>query len=328
MLERRQFFELVATAFPAATTFYSASAQGAENSPSLRSLAAQRSGSNACLPDWKQIKSRIAPRTEILYKTPRGKPNGIALTDDPELIWITDQSLEHWITLMRLSDGKVIREFQADVIGPSGLVVDGDLIWITSTHNSLIVLVDSKDGRTVAKYQTPGSGRKYNKLADPPGRSSKLPIAHPEMVREVGGYDEVRFAGLKPGQLPLDTQEYIRGNTGAEGVLIKEGNLIYSCTACRSIFAIEKSSWEVQSVWPTPGNRPHGMSWADSEKRYFWNCDANENAFYRFNATTGEIVERVQVQDDPYTVCHGTKLIGDYMYFCDDNGWMYRIRWN
>ena len=41
--------------------------------------------------------------------------------------------------------------------GPSGLVQDGDTMWITSTHNSLIVHCDLH-GKTIAKYVTPGRG--------------------------------------------------------------------------------------------------------------------------------------------------------------------------
>lgn len=329
MLQRRNFFHLLAAAMPGSVLSLSAAAQTARLSPAPTSLTAQRSGTNAALPtDWSKVKSRTAAKTEILYKTPRGKPNGIALTDDPDLIWVTDQGMEHWVTLMHLKDGAVVREFQADVVGTSGAVVDGDTIWLTSTHNSLIVHTDLATGKTIAKYQTPGSGRKFTKVGDPPNRNSKLPIAHPEMTREVGGYDEQRFAGLTRGQLPLDTEEYIRGNTGAEGILLKGNNLYFACTASRAIYCIDKESWIVQAHWPVPGNRCHGMSWADAAKTSFWNCDANENAFYRFDATSGQILERVQVQDDPYTVCHGTKLIGNYMYFVDDNGWMCRIPWS
>jgi hypothetical protein len=330
MFQRRHFLSLAAAAMPAALPD-SAVAQYIGASDPHASLTAQRSGSNACLPDWSAVKTRTAPKAEILYKTPHGKPNGMALTNVPGEVWLTDQSIDRWVSLIRIKDGSVIREIQADVVGASGAVMDYDdnALWITSTHNSLIVKVDPTNGKTIAKYDTPGSGRKYTKRGDPPGRASKLPIAHPALTREVGGLgDGPRPAGLQRGQFPLYTEEWIKGRTGAEGILLKGTTLIYSCTACRSIFAIDKNSWEVQSVWPTPGDRPHGMSWADPGKISFWNMDANLNAFYRYDATTGVVQEKVQLQDDPFTVSHGTKLIGDYMYFCDDTGWMCRVKWS
>jgi hypothetical protein len=49
---------------------------------------------------------------------------------------------DHWITLTNIKHGSLVREFQADVVGPSGLVQDGNTMWITSTHNSIIVHCD------------------------------------------------------------------------------------------------------------------------------------------------------------------------------------------
>ncbi|MDB5740349.1 MAG: hypothetical protein JWP16_1389 [Alphaproteobacteria bacterium] len=315
MLKRRSFLSLAA-ASPAAL--------------SVPARAQERAGSNAALPDWRTIRTRTAPKAEILYKTPHGKPNGFALTSRPEEIWITDQAVGSWVSLVRIKDGSVIREFQTDTTGPSGAVADEDdrVLWISSTHNSLIVKVDAMTGKTLAKYDTPGAGRKYFKRGDPKGRESRLPIAYPGLARPSGGLDDPpRLPGLGGGQFPANTQEWLTGRTGAEGILLKGDTLIYSCTACRSIFAVDKNSWDVQSVWPTPGNRPHGMSWDDADKTSFWNCDANLNAFYRYDLATGVIQEKVQLPDDPFTVCHGTKRVGDYMYFCDDTGWMCRVKW-
>ena len=54
---------------------------------------------------------------------------------------------------------------------PSGVVVDeNNVMWITSTHNSLIVACDGNTGKTIAKYITPGAGRIYEREDDPPAR--------------------------------------------------------------------------------------------------------------------------------------------------------------
>lgn len=324
MIQRRDFLSLAATAVPAAALTLASEAH------------AQRAGSDSCLPDPKHLKTRTAAKTEVLYKTTHGKPNGLAVSKNPDELWVIDQGTERWVTLTHLADGSVIREFQTDVVGPSGVVIDDDnVMWLTSTHNSLIVSIDPANGKTIAKYITPGAGRIYKKAGDPPNRVSKLPTAYPDLSRAVGGgarqaraggMGGPRGNGLPPGQVPLETDEGA-GGTGAHGILSKGDLLIYACPPTRAIYVIDKKSWEVQDVWPTPGNRPHGMTWADSSKTSFWNVDSNTNTFYHYDASTGAIKEAVVLQDDPYTVCHGAKLINGYMYFCDDVGWICRIKW-
>ena len=204
------------------------------------------------------------------------------------------------------------------------------MMWIGSTHNSLIVRVDPSDGKTLAKYFTPGSGHKYAKRGDPPNRVSKLPIAHPERKSSNMPDESDKFIG--PGRVPLDTEAYYNGITGALGMVAKGDLLIYACTTIHSLTVLNKKTWEVQATWPTPGNRPHGTTWADPNKEYLWNADSNLNAFYRFNATTSQFVEKVSLQDDPHTVIHGAKLVlegpgAGYMYHCDNTGWICRTKW-
>src|SRR5689334_2407308 len=73
----------------------------------------------ACLPAWSSIPTRQAGKIEVLYKTKHGQPNGLALTPDPKQLWVLDQGAEHWVTLINIGDGSTVREFQADVVGPS-----------------------------------------------------------------------------------------------------------------------------------------------------------------------------------------------------------------
>ena len=80
----------------------------------------------ACLPDWSKLPSRPANKIEVVYKTKHGQPNGLALADKPDQMWVLDQGAEHWITLTNIKDGSTVREFKADVVGPSGLVQDGN----------------------------------------------------------------------------------------------------------------------------------------------------------------------------------------------------------
>jgi hypothetical protein len=281
----------------------------------------------ACLPGYAAIKTRPASKIEVLYKTRHGQPNGLAIASTPGQMWVLDQGAGHWITLTNIKDGSMVREFQADVVGPSGLVQDGETMWITSTHNSIIVHCDL-NGKTIAKYVTPGAGRIYEREDDPPGRKSPLKPAWPDMPRGIGPAQTGNVGnntgkGLAPGQLPLNAEEG-SGGTGAHAIILDGDYLIYACPPARLIFTINKKNWKVKSTWPVPGNRTHGMSWGRT-RGTIWSSDSNLNAFFRHDAATGVISERVQLPDDS-PVIHCAKLVGDYMYFCDDMGWMARFR--
>ncbi len=169
MLKRRDFFGLAALAPAAAAVLPGrALAQFMPADNPDASLTAQRAGVNGCLPDFKTIKTLTAPKHEVLYRTTHGQPNGLALTGNPNELWVLDQGQGHWMTLTNVKDGSVIREFQADVVGPSGLVIDQDnVMWIASTHNTIIVAVDGNNGKTLGKYTCPGSSRVYQKKGDP-----------------------------------------------------------------------------------------------------------------------------------------------------------------
>jgi len=282
----------------------------------------------ACLPAWSSIPARPSGKVEVLYKTRHGQPNGLATVDgNPKQMWVLDQGAEHWVTLTNLADGSLVREFQADVVGPSGLVQDGETMWITSTHNSLIVHCDL-NGKTIAKYVTPGAGRIYEREDDPPPRSSPLKPAWPDKQRGIGPAQAGNVGnntgkGLPPGQLPLESEEG-SGGTGAHAILLDGDYLIYACPPSRTIFWINKKSWKVKTTWPVPGNRTHGMSWGSTRKTV-WSSDSNLNCFFRHDAATGNIVERVQLPGDS-PVIHCAKLVGEHMYICDDMGWMARFR--
>jgi hypothetical protein len=281
----------------------------------------------ACLTDWSKIPLRPAAKVEVVYKTKHGQPNGLAIAGTAGQMWVLDQGAGHWITLTNIKDGSTVREFQADVVGPSGLVQDGDTMWITSTHNSIIVHCDL-NGKTIAKYVTPGAGRIYEREDDPKPRSSPLKPAWPDMPRGIGPAPTGNVGnntgkGLPPGQLPLNAEEG-SGGTGAHAIILDGDYLIYACPPARQIFTINKKTWKVKSSWPVPGNRTHGMSWGKT-RAIIWSSDSNLNAFFRHDAATGVIKERVQLPNDS-PVIHCAKLVGDDMYFCDDMGWMARFK--
>ena len=118
------------------------------------------------------VKSRQVSKWEIVYKSPHAKPNDLSMTR--EGMWILDQGPESWVSLVNVADGKVIREFKTDVNAASGVTVDEHgVMWISSTHNSLMVSCSPKDGKTIAKYWTPGAGRIYQMKGDPRGATQQ-----------------------------------------------------------------------------------------------------------------------------------------------------------
>src|ERR1700744_5513675 len=213
----------------------------AATAPAAALPALAQAAHPACLPAYAAIKSRPANKIEVLYKTKHGQPNGLALTDNPDQMWVVDQGADHWITLFNLKDGSTVKEFQADVVGPSGLVQDGDTMWITSTHNSLIVHCDLK-GKTIAKYVTPGAGRIYEREDDPKPRSRPLKPAWPDKPRGSGpamsgNVGDKSGKGLRPGKLPLNSEE-VSGGPGAQAILVVGDTLTDAGPPARQIFWI------------------------------------------------------------------------------------------
>ena len=315
MLLKRRNFLAAAAAVPAGAL------------PAMTQRVEAQPAHSACLAGWSSIPTRQAAKIEVLYKTKHGQPNGLAIASTPGQMWVLDQGAAHWITLTNISDGSTVREFQADVVGPSGLVQDGETMWITSTHNSIIVHCDL-NGKTIAKYVTPGAGRIYVREDDPPPRRSPLKPAWPDMPRGIGpamtgNVGNNTGAGLPPGQLPLDAEEG-SGGTGAHAIILDGDYLIYACPPARQIFTINKKTWRVKSTWPVPGNRTHGMSWG-MDHSTIWSADSNLNCFFKHDAASGNITERLQLPSDSPAI-HCAKLVGDQMYYCDDMGWMARFR--
>jgi hypothetical protein len=285
-------------------------------------------GTKACPAE--SIRSRPSGPVEIVYKAPHGQPNAMTAGPNPGELWVADKGIEHKITLIGARDGTVIREIAAPgILGPSGIALDDSVMWIGSTHGVMLVAVDLSDGRTLAKYFAPGSCRLFAKRGDPPHRVSSLKAAYPDESRDIGDPNKHNEGndtgwGLGAGKMPLDTK-YAFSATGPTGVLVKGNTLIYANLSARAIYVIDKTVWEVEAIWPTPGNRPYGMTWADASRESFWNADANLNALYRFNVATGQILESI-VLPDGAPVLHGCQIMDDFMYYCDDMGWICRFR--
>ena len=130
-------------------------------------------------PDATAVRTRKVGKVEIAYKSPHAKPNGLQATK--EGLWVQDQGAENWVSLVNWADGRTIREFRPDIQAASGVTVDANnVMWLSSTYSCMHVACNAQDGKTIAKYWTPGAGRIYQMAGDPPGSVSTLKPAYPD----------------------------------------------------------------------------------------------------------------------------------------------------
>jgi hypothetical protein len=263
------------------------------------------------------VRTRKVGKVEIVYKSPHTKPNGLQATR--EGLWVMDQGADNWVSLVNFADGKLIREFKGDVQAASGITMDDkNVIWMASTYSCTIVSCNASNGKTIAKYWTPGAGRIYPQAGDPAGtRSTLKPAYPPEPTPPAVANARPRGPALPAGQLPLDTTQGLSG-TGAHGMEVRDGLLYVVVPPSRTAYVMDPKTWVVQDSWALPGNRPHGIGW---EGDTLWISDSNLRAFFRHNIKTGEIVEKIQLtESDP--IIHGATVRDGYMWYCDDVGYI------
>ena len=276
-------------------------------------------------PDIPGLRTRKVAKVEVVYKSPHAKPNGLQATQ--EGLWVQDQGPKNWVSLVNFADGRLIREFRPDIQAASGVTVDANnVMWLSSTYSCMHVACSAQDGKTIAKYWTPGAGRIYQMAGDPPASRSTLKPAYPD--GEPGeapppapggnsGPGWTGAAGLSYGQLPLDTTNGL-GGTGAHGIEYRDGLLYFVVPPARTLYVMNPKTWEVQAAWPLAANRPHGVGW---EGDTLWVADSNLRAFFRHDMKTGKMVEKIQLSEsDP--IIHGATVHDGYMWLCDDVGWI------
>jgi hypothetical protein len=247
--------------------------------------------------------SKITTRSvtvETVFKSPGPKPNGLQATK--EGLWILDQG-DNRAYLVGYKDGKVLRALDTDSKAGSGITFEGEAIWLASTYSREIIRADARTGKTIAKFDSPGSGPVSWSGAE--GRRSPLapPPPPPAAERKKGG-------------------EAPRQATGAHGLEWRDGKLWISVPPAQKVYRMNPKSWQAELEWPTAGNRPHGIGW---EGQWLWCTDSNLNAFHKHNPSTGEILEKIQLTDkDPLP--HGMTIWQGYMWYCDDVGVVCRFK--
>lgn len=278
--------------------------------------------------DLNRVKTRRAGKVEIVFDSPGSnpKPNGLQATDQG--LWIIDQGPGSKAYLVDYEHGKTIREFETETSASSGITFDGQALWIGSTYSREIVKIDGATGKTLERHFTPGAGVIYKFAGDAPQRSSPIAGRRQPAVQTQGtgqgsnrapaGRGATQVGGFQMGEVLGGAAP----GTGAHGQEWRDGRLWFAVPPSRTVYCIDPRTWVVQTMFPTAGNRPHGIGW---EGRYVWVTDSNLNAFHKHDPQTGEIVEQIVLGDsDPLP--HGMTIRNGWMWYCDDVGVICRIR--
>ena len=254
------------------------------------------------------IPVRRAGKVEIAFKSPTARPNGLQAT--PEGLWIIDQGAGSLASLVRYSDGQVIKSFDTDTVRPSGITFDGEALWIGSTFSYENVRCDATTGAVLERRPTPGCTT-YTMAGDPPLRRS--PLAPPPVAPAV-------LAATPPPAVRLTQGPHGRFQ-GAHGQEWRDGKLWTTSTSARSIYRVDPKSWVVEQRLSVPGPRPHGLAW---EGRYLWHGDGDLNAFFKYDLDSSQIVEKIRLADtDP--LAHGLTIWNGTLWYCDDVGVVCRM---
>lgn len=94
-------------------------------------------------------------RVEKRFLSPGPQPNGLQASAAG--LWCIDQ-VDHKVTLQDYTTGDVLLELQTDTVHSSGITLGGGYLWIASTYECKIAKLDPTTGKTIAKYDSPGSG--------------------------------------------------------------------------------------------------------------------------------------------------------------------------
>jgi hypothetical protein len=236
-------------------------------------------------------------KVEIVFRSPGPKPNGLQATR--EGLWILDQG-DNRAYLVTYEGGRVLRALDTGSKAGSGITFDGEALWLASTYSREIIRADAHSGKTLAKYPTPGSGvvhwpnPRQSPLAPKPG------------------------AGVKPAS----TSTAPRQATGAHGLEWKNARLWMAVPPAQTIYRVNPAGFTVEHQFRTAGDRPHGLGW---EGDWLWCADSNDNAFYKYDTRSGEVVGKIQLGDrDPLP--HGMTIWNGWMWYCDDVGIVCRLR--
>ena len=241
--------------------------------------------------------ARRKAKVEIVFDSPGRQPNGMQATS--EGLWMLDQG-DNKVYLVSPKDGSVIRSMQTECDKGSGMTFDGEALWLNSTYNCRILKVDAQTGKTLGNYPCPGTGPvKWSN----PRKSARAP----------GGKAPAANAAAPPKPDPVSGLTRPTAITGGHGMEYRDGKLWAAVPPAPMIYRIVPKTFMVDFMFPTPGDRPHGLGW---DGKYLWLADTNQNAFHKLDPETGKAVEMIQLTDnDPPP--HGMTIWQGTMWWCD-----------
>jgi len=218
----------------------------------------------------------IIPKTvvKVFNKAPRIKePNALQFTPEGDL-WALDQVDPNKAFLLNPADGSVLREIQTEGLHSSGITLGNGAMWIGSTkgddkHPPSVLKVDTKTGRTLKRFETPGWGL-YGRVTTPSGAHGvrwengrywmAVPAAHKIFLIEPESGKIARW-------IPAPTERT------HDICLDDEGFLWCIGTGEREIYKLDKKTGKMLAkIKLTRADpEPHGMDYRRGE---FWYCDA------------------------------------------------------
>ena len=200
-------------------------------------------------------------RSKIAFKSPTPRPNGLQAT--PEGLWIIDQGPGSRASLVRYSDGTVIRSFDTDTVRPSGHHLRRPGACGSARPSATrTCAVDATTGAVLERRPTPGC-MTYTMAGDPPARAGarwrrRLPHRrHGRPARTAPCRHHRRRDSRR------HRRSASRARTGRNGAMDK---LWTTATCARSIYEIDPATWTVLRVLQTPGPRPHGLAWEGRDR--------------------------------------------------------------
>ena len=158
-------------------------------------------------------------KVENRYKSPGPQPNGLQAAADG--LWCIDQGnmkvyRSDWET------GEVQCEADTDTEHSSGITLGGGYLWVASTFELKIAKLDPLSGKTVEKYDSPGSG----------------------VVAWVPQTDDAKVTGA-------------HGLEWGE-----DGHLYVATPPSQMIHVMDVDSWQEVRRFRAPRPAVHGLAWA------------------------------------------------------------------
>ena len=95
-------------------------------------------------------------RVEERFKSPGPQPNGLHAAADG--LWCIDQE-DLKLYKLDWETGEVLQVLQTDTEHSSGVTIGNGALWVASTFELKIAQIDLQTGKTIAKYDSPGSGK-------------------------------------------------------------------------------------------------------------------------------------------------------------------------